>query len=679
MIRNLKQQIKSQMERKYDISYLAECNQKAYTYEKWLKKQYVSRKEIYGSEAFRKLRNKVSVISWNELEFIHDFAREELGDIVVFVPEEKGLLKEAVDIITSVFLEKEEVQVVYGDEDEINHNETARMNPWFKPDYSPDTLLSYFYFGSVVAVRSEALKKVVLEQTWGIREKLYALTLQICLPLPRKLVFHCREMLYTSHCISYWGWEESYRKVKNNYQNLRAKMNAEGVSIIIPSKDNPKVLERCLRSVVKWTKDIEYEIIVVDNGSNDENKRVIEEMQKEIGFQYIYHPVVFNFSFMCNLGAEKSSKDLLLFLNDDCEVKQSDWLKRLAAQAVVCDTGAVGAKLHYPDSKIIQHCGIYALYVGPAHKLQFKEDIRTYYDRRNLDVRNVLAVTGACLMMRRVVFEEVNGFEEKLQVAFNDVDLCYKIYKAGYNNVIDNEVQLWHHESLSRGSDDSPEKMKRHQQERDRLYQYHKELWGEDPYYHPGLTSQYLDINYSYAYEYEVEQSQINLEECVELEGLPKKIREDQCLVPMIEYAGDIRKWYLKEEDIQEITQRAKSENVVYFQGNMVVLGSNNSCYEKSILLRNMESGKFYQITPERRYRHDIFTNLPDQKHVALSGFAFLLNLAHLPKGNYEIGALAKDQISGQHLLRITALKLENMQNRKGMKFHDTDFGRNKL
>ena len=661
MIRNLKQIVKNQMESKYDACYFEEWNQKTCSYEEWLKKQYISREEIYCLESYQKLRNKVSVLSWSRLDGICDFGKEDLGEIVVFVQEEKGLLKETIDMITSVFYEKQNVQVVYGDEDEINHNETVRMNPWFKPDYSPDTLLSYYYFGSVVAVRNEALKKVVLKPDWNAKEKIYALTLQICLPLPRKLVFHCREMLYTSHNISYWGWEENYQKIKNQYQDLRAKVKADGVSIIIPSKDNPKVLERCLRSVVKLTKDIDYEIVVVDNGSNEENKRIIEDMQKEIGFLYIYHPMVFNFSFMCNLGAQKSSKDLLLFLNDDCEVRQPEWLKRLAVQAVVCDTGAVGAKLHYPDSKIIQHCGIYALYVGPAHKLQFKEDVRIYYDRRNLDVRNVLAVTGACLMMRREVFEEVNGFDEGLQVAFNDVDLCYKIYEAGYNNVIDNEVQLWHHESLSRGSDDSPEKIKRHMSERDGLYQRHKELWNEDPYYHPGLTSYYLDINYSYAYEYEADRSEITFENCMELDSLPQKIREDQCLVPMIEYAGDIKRWYIKEENIREITQQAKSENVVYFQGNMVVLGSNNSCYEKSIVLRHTESGKFYQIKPERKYRPDIFTNLPDQKNVALSGFAFFLNLDKLPKGSYEIGALAKDQISGQHLLRITALKLENI------------------
>ena len=659
MIRGIKQKVRSKIEKIYDKHYFDEWNLNTCTYEKWLRKQQRGKEKIRTSKEDENLEDKVSIIEWEQLKDIQDFSKEELAEVVIFTHDKRGLRKEAAYIILSVFQEKEKIQVVYGDEDEINYNETVRMNPWFKPDYSPDTLLSYYYFGSVVAVRKQALENASLDPTWDTKEKIYGLTLQICLPLSRELVFHCRDMFYTSHQISYWGWEENYSKIKNQYREYRKKRKSDGVSIIIPSKDNPQVLERCLRSIVKWTKDIVYEIVVVDNGSCIENKDRIEELRKEIEFQYLYYAKEFNFSFMCNLGADNSKNELLLFLNDDCEVLHSGWLKKLADQTENCDTGAVGAKLYYPDSKTIQHCGIYGLYVGPAHKLQFKEDVRSYYDRRNLDVRNVLAVTGACLMVRREVFKEVGGFEEEFQVAFNDVDLCYKIYKAGYNNVINNEVQLWHHESLSRGSDDSPEKMKRHQKERDLLYKKHKDLWNDDPYYHPGLTSYHLDINYSYAYEYEIDREKILFEPWEEIKKLPAKIREDLCLVPMVEFAGDIKAWYVKEDEIAERVKEANSSKIVYFQGNMVVLGSNNSCYERSIILKNTENGKLYQIRPKRMYRPDIFTNLPDQKNVALSGFAFYLNLEELPKGSYKICAMAKDKISGQYLFRNTPLRLE--------------------
>lgn len=662
MLRTLKQKVRKKVENKYNKRYQKECKEKIYTYEKWLEEYRAEGKGLYKANEYRNIKRYVSVIPWSRLEDISELSELKLQDIVVFVHNENGVLKNALEKISVVFNNKPEVSVVYGDEDEINQEKNERKNPWFKPDYSPDTLLSYFYFGSLVAFRKDALKNVVFENDWSAIEKLYAITLQVCLPLTRERVWHYRDMLYTTTAISYWGWEDNYQKVKEKYGDIRPKAKEDGVSIIIPSKDNPKVLERCLESIVKLTQDVTYEIVVIDNGSNEENKKYIEEMKNKLGFNYIYNPMEFNFSHMCNQGAGCGKYGMLLFLNDDCEVRHSDWLRRLTNQALVLTTGAVGAKLHYPDSKIIQHCGIYSLQVGPAHKLQFKEDTCAYYDRRNLDVRNVIATTGACLMMRKEVFEEVGGFDEGLRVAFNDVDLCYKIYEAGYNNVIDNEVQLWHHESLSRGSDNSPEKMGRHMAEREGLYQRHPKLWGHDPYYHPGLTSYYLDVNYSFAYEYVTEsiRKRYTFETYSKLNKLPKKLREDNCLVPMIEFAGDIRQWHIVGEDVEELLKDMYSENIAYFQGNMVVLGSNNACYKKNIVLCHEESGQLYIVEPVKKYRPDIFANLPDQENVALSGFAFLLNLKDMPIGNYEIAVMAKDMISGQYLYRKTPVRMEN-------------------
>ena len=662
MLGTLKQKVRKQIENKYNARYREECKDKIYTYEKWLEEYRTEGKGLYKESEYRNIKKKCSLISWSRLENISDFSELKLQDIVILVQDEKGLLKDAIEKISAVFVNRPEVSVVYGDEDEINAEDNERRNPWFKPDYSPDTLVSYFYLGSLVAFRKEALKSVVFEKDWSVKEKLYAVTLQVCLPLNRKQVWHYRDMLYTSTAISYWGWEEDYKKIKERFGDVRPKAKEDGVSIIIPSKDNPKVLERCLESIVKLTEGVKYEIVVIDNGSNEENKAYIEKMKDKLGFNYIYNPMEFNFSHMCNEGASHGNYGMLLFLNDDCEVRHSDWLRRLTNQALVLDTGAVGAKLHYPDSKIMQHCGIYSLQVGPAHKLQFKEDTCAYYDRRNLDVRNVIAATGACLMMRRDIFEEVGGFDEGLRVAFNDVDLCYKIYEAGYNNVIDNNVQLWHHESLSRGSDNSPEKMGRHMAEREGLYQRHPKLWGHDPYYHPGLTSYYLDVNYSFAYEYVTEsiRKRYQFENYSKLKELPKKIREDNCLVPMIEFAGDIKQWHIVGEDVAELLNDMYSENIAYFQGNMVVLGSNNACYKKSIVLRHEESGQLYVIEPAKKYRPDIDNNLPDQENVGLSGFAFLLNLKDMPTGSYEISVMAKDMISGQYLYRKTPVRMEN-------------------
>ena len=135
------------------------------------------------------------------------------------------------------------------------------------------------------------------------------------------------------------------------------------------------------------------------------------------------------------------------------EIIQSDWLIRLVLKAVLPRAGAVGAKLLYPDSATIQHAGITNLRVGPAHKLQFLSDDEEHYYGRNRGVHNMIGATGACLMMRKKVFEEAGGFFEGLAVAFNDVDLCYTIYENGYYNIERNDVVLYHHESLSRGKE----------------------------------------------------------------------------------------------------------------------------------------------------------------------------------------------------------------------------------
>ena len=166
----------------------------------------------------------------------------------------------------------------------------------------------------------------------------------------------------------------------------------------------------------------------------------------------------FNFSKMCNLGAKAATGEYVLFLNDDIEAIDDVWLDAMLSHAQKKHVGAVGAKLYYPDSNTIQHAGITNLRLGPVHKMQFLQDVRPYYDGRNIFDCNVIAVTGACLMVRKTVFEECGGFSEDLAVAFNDVELCFRLYEAGYYNVQCNSAVLYHHESLSRGNDESKEK-----------------------------------------------------------------------------------------------------------------------------------------------------------------------------------------------------------------------------
>lgn len=699
MIRKIKQKIRTYLTEKYDAVYFQELDHQVTSYDDWIWETENASKEkemeiVWDLEKEKRhkleQRKGVSLISYTKLDSINNLAEglnvlPEECQIVVLAEDSGKVTGNSIDQIIEAFAKQEQVELLYGDEDEVNHNETIRMNPWFKPDYSPDTLLSYFYFGKLVAVRKETLKTAVeclskrQKESVGLAVKdnmsdgenqildnvsktnriLYSVVLEICSKIKRERIFHLKRILYSSHNIHYWGFEEEYKDIRNYYNNLREREIVDGVSIVIPSKDNPEVLGRCLKSIARWTKDISYEVIVVDNGSSDENRDEIEKLQQKYGFSYVYQPMEFNFSKMCNIGAGQAEYGLLLFLNDDCEVRGSKWLSHMAFWAAVKSTGAVGAKLYYPESKRIQHCGIYNIQVGPVHKLQFKEDIRSYYDRRNMDVRNVLAVTAACLMVKKSVFEKMNGFDENLRVAFNDVDFCYKLYKAGYNNVIDNEIHLWHHESLSRGSDESPEKLNRLMQEKQKLYKKHHILWEEDPYYHPGLTRDILDTGYSFDYEYP-HHKHLAVEHPISMQGLPKGTRMDECVAIMAEYAGDLKGWFLEDDLVEKIQDTMNCTKTAYLQGSVVVLGSDNACFEKKIILRHEESGQFFQILPEWYYRPDVFHNLQDQVNVALSGFACLVNMEEMPDGRYEVGILAKDKISGQHLLKVTTRSIEN-------------------
>lgn len=717
VISKVKQNIRNYLTTKYDAQYFQELESQVTSYDDWIWEQNNSKEEVteklildLGKEEKEKQqkRNLAIKISYGQLSALKNFQvfqqeenvieKETLianlwedRKIVILAEDADRLTPDAVSQIVQVFCDHPEVEVLYTDEDEVNHEETVRMNPWFKPDYSPDTLLSYFYFGSLVAMSQQtfesALSSIILKKevasrnvdTWEKQETkvdnlltfvsekntiqrkhIYALVLEACSTLKREQVYHLKKVCYSSHNITYWGHEEEYKEIREYYNNLREREEAEGVSIIIPSKDNPSVLNRCLKSIKKWTRNMPYEIIVVDNGSNEENKEKLEAMQKDIGFAYLYKPMEFNFSKMCNMGAAAAEFELLLFLNDDCEVRGSKWLTHMASLAMVKTNGAVGAKLYYPDSKRIQHCGIYNIHVGPVHKLQFKEDIRPYYDRRNLDVRNVLAVTAACLMVRKSVFEEVKGFDENLQVAFNDVDFCYKVYEAGYDNVVDNTIHLWHHESLSRGSDESPAKLNRLMQEKRKLYQNHAKLWEEDPYYHPGFATDILDTSYSFDYEYP-HHMHLAVEHPTSMQELPKGTREDQCVAPMVEYAGDLQGWFLEEDLICKIEGIMGTNHAAYLQGNVVVLGSDNACFEKKIVLRHDSSGELYEISPEWFYRPDVFSNLQDQTNVALSGFACLVNMDAMPAGRYEVGIFVTDKISKQSLLRVTTRSIERI------------------
>lgn len=641
----------------------------------------------------------------------------------------------ALENIRRYFEEHPEAMIVYGDEDVETG---SRRSPWFKPDWSPDTFLAFFYFGSVTAVRRELLIQAAERQKacgmendiWDwekshaprgeaqypakevwLRRILSLVTLAGGFHRNCHTIHHLPGILF--HCDSEQAQEafQSWRPEQEEAPGVReAQEVLEGISVIIPSKDNPEVLKRCLESLITAGGRAVFEVIVVDNGSSDINRakyeKLIQDLINNSEISYLYHPMEFNFSQMCNLGARAAKGRFFLFLNDDVELAEAGTLEQMAQKACRPYVGAVGIKLYYPGSRRMQHDGITNLPMGPVHKLQFLEDDRAYAFAANRQDRNALAVTGACLMVEKSRFWEAGGFPEELPVAFNDVDLCFSLFERGYHNLVLNSVYAYHHESLSRGEDESEEKLARLLGERGKLYRRHPGLEGRDPYYAWGWNREGLDTRIRPAYETAGNKRQ---ELRPERAGrILEKSREDACLLIRVESCGEPG-----------------------IQGYGVVLGDNNACYIKSLIWKKVSgegksipnrsaggfrgktdgaasgfaetgsgaaagfaetgsgaaggfaetasgaadsfeeilagaAGRCGKITGdeveiwiqelEGQYRPDLTENMQDQENVGLCGFAIDWRENALPAGAYRLGMLARN--------RVTGLKLINWSNR---------------
>ena len=601
--------------------------------------------------------------------------------------------------IKAFFAQHPEVVIIYGDEDVCDPSTGKRTDPWFKPDWSPDTFLSSFYLGSVVAVRREWLKKIGRLEERGDRaegkekpdrelaEKVWELVMEAggfergCKAIGHisRILFHGVSRAQQQE-ISAWGMETG-RPAGASGADYNSLADSSLISIIIPSKDHPDILFQGLRALFETKGDYKCEVIVVDNGSCEENRLQIEQflLKSPIPCKYLYQPMEFNFSRMCNLGAREAEGELLLFLNDDVEAACSGWLGQMAGKALLPYVGAVGLKLLYPGGKQIQHVGIMNLPEGPIHKLQFMTDDRNYYDFNKLD-RNVLAVTGACFMVHREKYRQAGGMNEKLRVTFNDVDLCFHLWELGYHNVVINSTYAYHHESLSRGEDSSLEKFNRLMEEQERLYGLHPELKGYDSYYSTWLNRDVWDtaVRPVYVTAGNCMQEAAFQEITVDLH----QYRRDDCLLLAM--------------------QRCEQQCI---QGYSVVLGDNNACYDRRLILWKLEEpntpeaemkeqqvhekkaiqapekketqapeayeprGKIrcLSVTLEGQYRPDLEENMADQVNVALCGF--WVKPDRIPAGAYRVGILAHSRVSGIRLVNWSRTVFLTEQ--KGWSKHD--------
>ena len=286
----------------------------------------------------------------------------------------------------------------------------------------------------------------------------------------------------------------------------RVKWDIEGdpkVSILIPNKDHTADLEKCLQSIWKKTTWDNYEVIVIENNSTDPATFAYYEAAKQRydGLQVVTYPEQgFNFSGINNFGRKAAVGEYLLLLNNDVEVLNGDWLTELLRQCAHKGGAAIcGAMLYYPDDTL-QHAGVITGlggYAGHSHK--YKQKGGSGYLFRTATVQDFSAVTGACLLVRASVYDEVGGLDEQFAVAFNDVDFCLRVRDAGYRIAWTPYAQLVHYESKSRGGDEKdPAKAARFAAEQQRLYAIHgKEDILDDPYYNPNLTRDREDFSES--------------------------------------------------------------------------------------------------------------------------------------------------------------------------------------
>ncbi|MBF0518503.1 MAG: glycosyltransferase family 2 protein [Nitrospirae bacterium] len=382
-----------------------------------------------------------------------------------------------------------DVDFIFSDHDYISHEKNKRFCPVFKPSSLEfETLCSFNYVGDVWVIRREFLRSFTLSDAACLT---YAVSLYVCamkgltLHLP-KVLYHvmverddestirfssgCKDIL-SSHIKNTTDMDFTISEVNPHgmYRINYVLKSTPFVSIIIPNKDNSALLKKCIDSIYTKSTYCNYEILIAENGSVDnETFSLYEELkQKTNRLKVITIPGAFNYSAVNNRAVLESCGEFLIFLNNDTEVITPGWIEKLLCYAQKPGTGTIGTKLYYSDGTI-QHAGVVLGFGGiagdPYQGTDGKSDGYLYALRI---VRNVSAVTGACLMVRRELFNRINGFDENLSIAYNDVDLCLRLNALGFKTVWTPECELYHYESKSRGYEITTEKKHRLKRESD--------------------------------------------------------------------------------------------------------------------------------------------------------------------------------------------------------------------
>lgn len=447
------------------------------------------------------------------------------GDYIALYDHDDTLEPQTLFEYVQVLNEYPNIQVIYSDEDKVNSDGSSYFQPHFKPDFNIDLLCSVNYICHFFMVSRDILNEVGLLNSAFDGAQDY------------DFIFRCTErtglnnIYHIPHALYHWRMHEAStaenpeskmyafdagtRAIQAHYDRVGIHAKAEKgkllgiyrshyildthpkVSIIIPNKDHIDDLSRCIESVVNRSTYDNYEIIIVENNSTE---GFTFDYYKEIESKYdvvkvVYWKDEFNYSAINNFGVQQATGEYILLLNNDTELISENFLEEMLGYCMRSDVGAVGARLYYEDDTI-QHAGVIIGIGGIAGHCftNLKKDEYGYFSRV-LCAQDYSAVTAACMMIKRKMFEEVHGLNEELKVAFNDVDLCMKIREKGYLVVYTPFAELHHYESKSRGLENTLNKMNRFQDE----IEYFNDRWTKiltkgDPYYNPNLSLKFNDF-----------------------------------------------------------------------------------------------------------------------------------------------------------------------------------------
>lgn len=448
------------------------------------------------------------------------------GDFIVLSDHDDTLSPDALFECAKAINEQEETDVLYSDEDKVDMNGKKYFEPHFKSDYNIDLLCSVNYICHLFVVKRSLVEKIGMLRKEFDGAQDYDFILRCCEEARR--IVHIPKVLYhwRSHMDStaanpeskLYAFEAGRRAVEAHYQRLGIPASVERsqfhgiyntkyhwkeqplVSIVIPNKDHIEDLKKCMDSIDKKSGYRNYEYVIVENNSTEEGTFAFyQELEKRENVTILYYEGGFNYSKINNFGVKYTKGDYVLLLNNDTAIINEECIWEMLSVCMREDVGVVGARLYYGDNTI-QHAGVVVGFGGMAgHAFIGESRYDLGYMGRIICTQDYSAVTAACLMTKKSVYEAVGGLTAEFVVAFNDIDYCLKVRETGKLVVYNPMAELYHYESKSRGLEDTPEKIERFNGEVARLTERWAGLLKQgDPYYNPNLTLDKADFSLKY-------------------------------------------------------------------------------------------------------------------------------------------------------------------------------------